>query len=225
MDKRSDGGRPMPLDVKKLTVLSMLTALAYIVSVLLRIPFGAFLTYDMKDVLFTIGGFLYGSISMLPVIAAVCLLEMVTVSGTGIIGAVMAFVSSVSFVSVAAMIYQYRRKLSGAVIGLLAGTLLATLTMLLWNVFLTPLYLGIPLEGVKEILVPIVLPFNLLKGFLNSGVIMLVYKPLTSILRRLGILEETGASAKLKKRTALIAILALAVSVCSFALLIGWTLS
>ena len=36
-----------------------------------------------------------------------------------------------------------------------------------------------------------ILPFNLLKGFLNVGIVLLLYKPLSRALHRLGILKSS----------------------------------
>ena len=46
--------------MKKLTVLAMLSAIAYVAVALLRFPVVLFLSYEPKDVVIAIGGFLYG---------------------------------------------------------------------------------------------------------------------------------------------------------------------
>ena len=55
--------------------------------------------------------------------------------------------------------------------------------MLLWNAFLTPLYMGAPRDAVIAMLVPVFLPFNALKGGLNAAITLLLYKPLVKALR------------------------------------------
>ena len=45
---------------KKLTVLAMLCAVAYVIVALVRIPVVMFLKYEPKDVIIAFGGFLYG---------------------------------------------------------------------------------------------------------------------------------------------------------------------
>ena len=76
----------MQTRTKKLTVLAMLSALAYIVMVIGRIPVVMFLKYDPKDVIITIGGFLYGPMAAFAMSTVVSFAEMVTVSNTGLIG-------------------------------------------------------------------------------------------------------------------------------------------
>ena len=206
--------------VKKLAVLGLFAALSYISSVLIRIPIGSFLTYDIKDVFLAVCGFLYGPSCLVPVIGVVSFLEMATVSSTGIIGALASFLSSASFVLVSAAIYKYKRTLLGAVIGLIFGTVALTLVMLIWNLFVTPIYLGIPLEGVKDILLPVVLPFNIIKGALNSAIIMLIYKPLVKTLSRVGLLEKESTPFKFNKKTVVVILASmLIIAVCVFVLI------
>ena len=44
-------------------------------------------------------------------------------------------------------------------------------------------------------LVPVFLPFNLLKAVLNSAITMLLYKPLSTIMRKAHVLPETTSAA------------------------------
>ncbi len=67
----------------------MLCAIAYVVMVAVHLnilPAAPFLTYDPKDVIITIGGFIYGPAEVLIISFIVAFLEMITVSDTGIIG-------------------------------------------------------------------------------------------------------------------------------------------
>ena len=99
----------MKQQTKKLTTLAMICTLAYLVMVIIRIPLVPalpFLNYDPKDVILMIGGFMYGPLSALLCTLVVALVEMVTVSDTGIIGCIMNFLSTASFVGIAASIYK-----------------------------------------------------------------------------------------------------------------------
>lgn len=176
---------------KKLTILAMLAALSYIIMYVGRIPMVMFLKYDPKDVIITIGGFIYGPLSAAAISAAVSLVEMVTASDTGLYGLIMNIVSTCSFACVASLIYKKKRTLSGAVIGLIAGCLFMTGVMLLWNYFITPHYLVQPQEVVAAMLLPVFLPFNLIKGGLNAAITMLLYKPVVSALRRANLIESS----------------------------------
>lgn len=172
----------MQTKTKKLTVLAMLSALAYIVMVVGRIPIIMFLKYDPSDVIITIGGFLFGPVAAFIMAIVVSFVEMFTVSDTGIIGLVMNIIQTCSFAGTAAFIYKRKCTITRAIIGLIAGWLLATAVMLLWNYFITPIYMGLPREEVAKLLIPAFLPFNLLKGGLNAAITMLLYKPIKSAL-------------------------------------------
>ena len=85
-----------------------------------------------------------------------------------------------------------KRTLKGAVTGLLAGSVAMLLAMMLWNYLIAPIYMGYPREAVAKLLIPAFLPFNLLKSGLNAGFTFLLYKPITTALRRTGYLSESA---------------------------------
>ncbi len=182
--------------IKKLTVLAMLAALAYVLLVVARIPVIMFLKYEPKDVLITFGGFLYGPVASLAVSAVVSLIEMITISDTGWIGFVMNVLSTAAFACTAALVYQRKHTLGGAVIGLILGSILMTVVMLLWNYLLTPLYMNTPRADVAAMLVPVFLPFNLLKASLNSALTILLYRPLVQGLRRANLFPQSISQTK-----------------------------
>ena len=169
--------------IKQMVVMALLAALAYVVMVFIRIPVISFLKYEPKDVIITIGGFIYGPLASLSISLIVTLVEMGTVSDTGWIGAVMNFVSTAAFVLPATIIYKKMHNLKGAVIGLVSGVVSMIIVMLLWNYILTPLYMGYPREAVAKMLPTVFLPFNALKGGLNAALTMLLYKPVITALR------------------------------------------
>ena len=176
--------------LKRITVLAMMCALAYVAMLVGRVPIVLFLKYDPKDVIITIGGFIYGPMAAFAISALVSLVEMMTISDTGIIGCIMNILSSCSFACAAAYLYKRRRSMKGAVMGLVAGWLIMTAVMLLWNYFITPYYMGYPREAVAELLIPAFLPLNLLKGGLNAAITMLLYKPIVTGLRKARLLPE-----------------------------------
>ena len=183
---------------RKLVLAAMYAALAYIVMVVVHIQIVAaapFLTYDPKDVILAVCGFTLGPVPALLTAVVVSLLELITVSTTGPIGFVMNLLSSVSFALPAAALYARRRTLRAAAAGLAIGVAAEVVMMLLWNYFITPLYMGTPREVVAAMLLPVFLPFNLIKGALNASITMLIYKPISRALRRTGMLEERPGAA------------------------------
>lgn len=174
----------MSSKTRRLTLMAMIAAMAYVIMLVGRIPVVMFLKYDPKDIVIAIGGFMIGPGAAALTSVLVSLIEMVTVSETGIIGCVMNILSTLAFVFPASLLYHHKRTLKSAAIGLGIGAVAMTAIMLAWNYILTPIYMGYPRAAVAEMLIPVFLPFNLLKGLLNAGFTMLLYKPVSRALLR-----------------------------------------
>lgn len=183
---------------KQLTTLAMMTAMAFVLTVISRAfpPMVLFLKYDPKDVILAIAGFIYGPFAAFIVAFVASFVEMVTVSTTGIIGFFMNVLASIAFVGPAAILYKRNRTLRGAVVGLLLGVIFMTAVMILWNYIITPIYMGVPREQVVALLVPAILPFNLIKGALNAALTMIIYKPIVDVLRKTHLIPQVDPSAK-----------------------------
>lgn len=186
------------MKVKRMVIFAMLAAMAYLLVCVVRIPVVLFLKYEPKDVVITVGGFLFGPMASLAVSAVVSLVEMVTISETGIVGGVMNLLSTCAYACTAAAVYKKNHTLKGAVVGLCLGTVVMTGAMLLWNWLITPIYMGLERQAVEAMLIPMFLPFNLLKAGLNTALTLAVYKPLVTALRKVRLLEPqtegTGTS-------------------------------
>ena len=182
-------------NVKKLVLLSMLSALAYVVVLVFpRIEVAGFLRYEPKDVIVVTGGFLLGPGAAVISSVLVALLEMFTISDTGPIGCLMNALSTCSFALTASIIYKKKHTLWGAGLGLTAGSIAMVAVMLLWNWAITPLYMKVPRPVVEAMLLPVFLPFNAVKAGLNSGLTLALYKPLTSALSKARLLPKTDPS-------------------------------
>lgn len=184
---------------KKITTIGMLCAISYLVMIVGRIPIVPalpFLKYDPKDVVIVIGGFIFGPMVSFLISLIVSAVEMLSVSETGIIGFIMNVISTCSFACIAAYIYKKKHTLSGAIIGLGLGTICMTVLMLLWNYFITPFYMGYQRKAVVSLLLPAFLPFNLIKGGINLGITLLIYKPVVTALRKAQLIHESHDSNK-----------------------------
>ena len=197
---------------KQMVMLALLASIAYLIVSLVRIPVVLFLKYEPKDVIITIGGFLFGPMASFVVSLLVSLIEMVTISDTGPIGALMNLLSTCCFACTASYIYKKKRTMTGAILALVVGSLLMTGAMVLWNWLVTPLYLGVDRATVEGMLLSAFLPFNLLKAGLNTAFVLFLYKPLVNALRKTGLVEtreQVGGSDK-KMGASLLGILLLA---------------
>lgn len=208
--------------VRRIVAMAVFCALAYVTTFTMRISgIGGFLTFDVKDTIIAIAAMLWGPISGAVIALAVSLLELVTISGTGFWGFLMNFVSSAVFAGVASTVYTYfprlRHRMSGAVAGLGCSVVATTAVMLAMNLLITPLYYHVPVETVRDMLLPLLLPFNAIKSTLNAALVMMLYKPVATALRRTRLIESQGAQDggySFGKRT-------LAVLCCGLAVAIG----
>ena len=190
--------------ISKIAACGILCAAAYVVAALIRIPVfpsAPYLKSDFKDSLIALGGFIYGPASAVAMTLVSALVEMLTVSETGFIGFVMNALSTGAFVITSSLIYKYHRNIRGVFVALPAGCLSMTGMMLLWNYLITPLYTGMPRSAVAGLLIPVILPFNLIKTFLNASITLILYRPLTAALRRAKLLPDAENTPKSAKTT------------------------
>ncbi len=197
MDVRKPAPTLRKIDTKKLAVLAMLTALAYVVMWISKIlpSVNDFLDFDFKHVVICIGGFIYGPVSAGLITVVVCFIEMITISGTGPWGCLMNIIGTASFCCTACYVYKKNHTMKGAVIGLSLGVIVMTALMLLWNYLVTPIYQGMPRSAIADMLVPVFLPFNLVKGGMNMAATLLLYKPIVGALRHARLVPESETHA------------------------------
>jgi hypothetical protein len=123
----------------------------------------------------------------------------------------------------ASLIYRYKKTFYGAIVGLVSGVLAMTAVMMLANLLVTPYYMGVPTATVAALIPKLLLPFNLIKAILNAAIVLLLYKPISRILRRGGMIDGTpGNVAKntnSKTRSIVVTVVALSIIVASFAII------
>lgn len=214
-------------NTEKMAGIAIFSALAFVVSLVVRFPV-QFLTFDAKDAVITIAAFVYGPLSAVIISFLAALIEMVTISTTGWYGFLMNFASSAVFSLTASLIYTKKRNLNGALISLYSAIGTTVGVMILLNIFITPLYFGMPVASpmVMEMLPTLLLPFNFSKALMNSAFVMLLYKPLVTALKRLNIVKSQGEKApsmtfnKTTKTILILGALGLIVSIVIFLILI-----
>ena len=188
------------LHIQKYCTLALLSSLAFLSVIFLKIPFSGFLSLEPKDAIIVISSFIYGPVSGIIMSVVVSLIEMFTISSTGPIGLIMNIISTVVFMLPATLFYKKNTSIKNIFFGLVIGTFFMVGAMILWNYLITPLYMGIPRETVIQMLIPIFLPFNLLKGGINVLFVMLLL-PIINVLKKSKLISTTNNSdTKIKKR-------------------------
>ncbi len=211
--------------VKKLTIISLFCAMSFIVSLIFPIKV-MFLTLDFKDTISTICGMFFGPVAGLFCAVIVPFIEFLY-SDTGVYGLIMNLISSVTFVCVSTLIYKYRKTIWGAVIGLVTAACATVAVMLVANLFITPYYMGVTQEAVINLIPKVILPFNVVKTILNASITMLLYKPISKVLKRMGLSKSTSKSStinseeisKLKIRSLVVTLVSMVVVIVTFLIL------
>lgn len=163
---------------KKLAGSALLAALAYISLFFLRISIIAsapFLRFDIKDVFIAIAGLLFGPGYALLAGVCVSVLQILTVSEYGLIGFIMNVLSVSAFVLPVSLFYQHSRTKKALIAGFVVSCITMVTAMLLWNYLIAPLYMGVPRDVIKGMLLPAFLPFNAIKSVLNAVITYIVF--------------------------------------------------
>ena len=209
--------------IKKMVILALISAMAYVITFVCRLPImpsAPFLDLEFKSAVILIGAYIFGPLSGLVMSFVICLLEMVTFSSTGIIGCIMNILATVSIVCPASLIYKKKRSTSGAIIGIAVGAICMTIAMVLWNYLVTPLYMGIPREVIVDMLIPVFVPFNLIKAGLNGGIALFIFRPLSEALQKANLIPRQNYVGKSKISGIIVAVLVSAFVITSCVLLI-----
>ena len=170
---------------KKLTTIAMLTAISAVLITLVHFPLfpaAAFLQYDPADVAILIGTFAYGPLAGLSITVIASAIQAFLLGGDGVYGFLMHVIASGTLALVAGIIYHFVHTRSGALIGLVCGTIAMGIMMMGANHIITPYFMGAPTEVVDAMLVTVILPFNLLKAGINSVITFAVYKTVSRLV-------------------------------------------
>jgi len=176
------------INVRKLVQLALLAAIGLVLMYFIRfpiIPAAPYLIYDPADIPIILAAFLFGPLSGLALTFIVSVIQGIALSSDGFVGAFMHFCATGSYCLLAGLIYKRKRDMAGAVIALAAGVCVMSLLMILLNIVIQPLYYGLPVKAVTDIILPVLLPFNLIKAGVNSAIAFIVFKSAGPLLTRM----------------------------------------
>ena len=168
---------------KRIAVTALFCAVSAIATLFLEFPIlpgVTWLKYDPSGIVALIAGFAFGPATAAAVSVIPNLVHLATASG--IYGVIMAVLATFTLAVPAALVYRHDTSLRGAILGMAVGAVVCLAACILGNVVVTPFYAGMPVDAVIALIVPALLPFNLLKIALNCVVCALVYKPVTKAL-------------------------------------------
>jgi riboflavin transporter FmnP len=175
--------RKKTLQLAKMGVLAAISIILVLLIHLPIIPAAPFLEYDPADIPIFIGAFAFGPLAGLLLTVAVSLIQGLSVSAaSGPYGILMHIIATGSFVLVAGLIYKRKKTRKTAIVALLCGTAAMVLIMIPANLIVTPIFTGAPVEAIRALLLPGIIPFNLIKAGLNSIITFLLYKRISKYL-------------------------------------------
>ena len=193
------------INTRMMTVVGMFSALATLLYLLdFPLPFLApgFYKVDFSEVPVMIGSFAFGPVAGVMIEFCKVLLKiLIKGTDTAFVGDLANFTVGCSLLLPASILYEFVKTKKGAIAGCIAGTLCMTIFGTAFNaVFLLPKFselYGMPLEviigmgtkvnaNIKDVTSFVCLavaPLNILKGTVVSLITMLIYKPLSPILK------------------------------------------
>ena len=173
-------------NTRNMCVMAALAAMSIVLVYLIHIPIfpaAPFLEYDPADIPILVCSFAYGPIAGIIITITASGIQALTVSSaSGIYGFIMHVISTTALMLPAAIIYQVKKTRNSALIGMILGVIIMGGVMMVANHFITPYFMGAETEVVDAMLLPTILPFNLIKGGINCLVTFLIYKPLSKFV-------------------------------------------
>lgn len=167
---------------QKLVRVSLLCAISVILVYFIHfplVPSAPFLEYDPADISIILTGLSYGTGWGLLATVITSLIQGLTVSSaSGWIGIVMHIVSTGVFVTVTSSIYQKSSKLT---LSLIPGVIAMVLIMIPINLIFTGIFMNAGVMAVAKMLIPAIIPFNLLKAGINALVAGLIFTRIKNI--------------------------------------------
>lgn len=191
------------MNTRSMVKISILGGIAFIL-MFIKTPIAflapSFMSIDASDVPALIGGFAMGPVAgmLIQLIKNILKLPM---SNTGGVGEISNFIVGSVLVIVSSIIYNRKKTYKNATVGLFFGVISMAIVATLSNYFVIfPLYakIMVPMDTIiemgtvitgkivdlKTMMVFAILPFNLLKGFIEAILTMLLYKRISPILHK-----------------------------------------
>ena len=204
--QKKNGINAPVFNTRKVAMIGMFSAIAMILHLFdFPLPFAPeFYKLDFSELPILVGTFAFGpAAGVMMEFVKIMLKLMVKGTSTAFVGDLANFVIGCSFILPASVMYAFRKNKKSAVMACITGTLIMTVFGTAFNaVYLLPAFsklYGIPLDqllamgtavnplagegSIVSFVVACVAPLNLVKGASVSLVTLLIYKPLSPIIK------------------------------------------
>jgi riboflavin transporter FmnP len=178
-------------NVRWVVLIGMLGAVAFILMATIQVPIlpsAPYLRYDPSDVIGLIAVLLAGPVAGVAVVALKDVLYLLF-RARSIFGPLANFVAVATFVGVAGWMLRGRRlTLSSLLAACAAGGIARVLVMIPANYVILNLQFGMPPARVAELLLPVIIPFNVIATVINTALTAVI----ALAIRRRGLVLTRG---------------------------------
>ena len=167
---------------KQLVTMALMGAIAILLSFVEFpiMPAASFLKLDIALVPAAVVGFAYGAGPGV-LVGIVYAVAHAAIDGNWV-GALMNSIVAIAFITPAAAIYKRNRTFKGAVIGMAISAVCLVVVAIIANLVIDPMFYGIPFDAVTELIIPAILPFNIIKAIVVSILTGVVYKSISNLI-------------------------------------------
>ena len=170
-------------DVRELVTLAIFCAMGMALS-FIQIPIfppAPYLQYDPSGIVTLSGALMFGPAAGL-VVQVISWLPKLIMSP---LGTLLTLVAMTGMVLVVGLIYKKMHNIRGAVVSLVVGAVVFIALAIAMNFVITPIYTpGVTVEAVAGMVLPILLPFNIIKCAINVAATLLIYKPVSNLIKK-----------------------------------------
>ena len=169
-------------DTRQLVTMALMCAIGVLLSFVEfpLLPGVTWLKYDASAMPAMVCGFAFGPAAGLAVGIVGAVIHGILMADFS--GAIMNILVVTGFILPAALVYRRSRTFKSGVVGLVLSAVAATLMAILGNLVITPMLLGVPLDAVVAMILPILTPFNLEKAGINAVLTLIVYKSISNLI-------------------------------------------
>ena len=167
---------------KQLVTMALMCAIAILLSFIEFpiIPAASFLKLDISFVPSAVMGFAYGTGPGV-LVGIVCAVAHGIITGNWV-GCLMNIIACCAFVIPASAVYKRNHTFKGAIIGLVVSIVCLVVAACIANLVVDPLFYGMPFDVVAGLIVPAIIPFNIIKGIVIAALTAIVYKSISNLI-------------------------------------------
>lgn len=167
---------------RRIAVTALFCALAFILT-FVEIPIfppAPWLEYDPSGIVAFVAALVFGPGTGAVVVVLPWVLK--TLFSFNVYGHLMSIVANLALIIPATLVARRVSGAKGLALGMVVGAVVALVACIVGNIIVTPLYTAVSTQDVIAMVVPILLPFNLIKIVVNCVVCALIRKPVSQVI-------------------------------------------